>query len=193
MSSKNNRENIKVEVVQEQQKSSNNRTDKDTLTLENLTKWLNDFFVQKCPPLSQKTKDLIVKYLYIVDLILIVLMIFTIVLVIFSVISALAALVALFTKGFGYALFPSFYWSIINIAKALFGIYFGYRAIDGLKQKTDAGWTNMYYFILVLFLGSVFSFDFQSIFGSVLGVAASLYLLFQVRSEYKGVVKQATK
>ena len=193
MSSKHTQESVKVEVVEEQQKHSNFQTEKDTLTLENLTKWLDDFFVKRCPPLAQKTKDIITRYLYIADLVLIGLMIFTIILVIFSVLKALSALVVLFSIGFGSTLFTPFYWSILNLTKSVLGIFYGYKALDGLKQKTDAGWTNMYYFILVLFAGSIFSFDFSMIFGTVLSTGAALYLLFQVRSQYAMVVKQATK
>ena len=193
MSSKNNHENIKVEVVDDQPKSSKSKVETDTLTLKNLTRWLNDFFVQKCPPLTQKTKEVITKYLYIVDLVLIGLMIFTIIMVVFSALKIMSSLIFLFSFGLGTSLFSSFYSFILITTKATLGIFFGYKALDGLKQNTEAGWTNMYYFILVLLAGAILSFDFGGLFIGILSSAIALYLMFQVRSQYAGVVQQATK
>jgi hypothetical protein len=139
----------------------------------NLITTLDTYFAKKAPALPANVKEIIVKIAPWVTLIGVI---FTIPAILaFLGLGALVTSIpnALAHTGFTYTLSIIF----LVITAVLRGL-----AIPGLLAKAKKGWMMLLYSTAVSLVYSIISFDF---IGGLIGVAISLYLLFQVREYYK--------
>jgi hypothetical protein len=142
--------------------------------LVDLENKLADFFIKKLPPLPEKAKEVIVKfgpYLVVVSLILTV-----------------PAILALLGVGFGAAPFVFLgagrfgFWHIFSIVVSVLILALELMAIKGLFKREMKAWKLLFYVSLISAFSSLISFD---LWGLIIGVGISWYVLFQIRSYYK--------
>ncbi|MBP9690748.1 chromate transporter [Candidatus Woesebacteria bacterium] len=146
-------------------------------TLSQLETTLDEYFGKKAPQMPQNIKEVLVKiapYLVILG-------------VLFAVpgILALLSMGTLFTAiapfaGMSGAQLAGNIWlaSILTIPVVILEA----MAIPGLFNKTKIAWKYMYWAQLVSLVASIIQFN---LVGFVIGGAIGLYILFQIKSEYK--------
>lgn len=145
------------------------------INLDQLTKFLEEYLVEKVPALPKNVKEFLVKYAYLLNIIGIVLTIPAILSIL-----GIGAMFTVYTAGFGLAAFGLMSW----LALAFMAVGLGLRvlALPGLKARTIKGWEYTYYAALLNAVYSLINFDLG---GLIIGTAISLYFIFQVKSYYQ--------
>jgi hypothetical protein len=82
--------------------------------------------------------------------------------------------------GIGYVL------SIIHLILSAAGAVISLMAFSGLRKHTLRGWTLLFWAAAVYFVAGLLPISISGIIGAVLGVAISLYVLFQIKPYYDG-------
>lgn len=142
--------------------------------LGSVEKTLDVYLVQKAPALPKNVKEAIVQYGPWITIIIIVLALPAI----FAALGlgTLLAPVSFFVGvGFGF----NYMLTMILVAIA---IVLEIMAVPGLFKRQRSAWNFMFYSTLVSGLSNLVSYD---VFGLIIGMLLSLYILFQVKEYYR--------
>lgn len=139
-----------------------------------LEKTLDLYLVKKAPAIPEGGKEFIVKFVPWIT--------------IMFVIQTIPAVLALL--GIGTIVAPVTFLGglsggvayILNLVFLLASLVLEAMAIPGLFKRQRKGWDRIYYSILV---GALYSLFTMNLYGLVVGMLISLYILFQVKSYYK--------
>ena len=162
--------------------------------MDSLEKTFNDMFVKNAPfQIPEKGRKWIADYAWIFALIGLIVGGFWFlgvlsVLGIFSIVATAAGVG-------GYVLFSWLSLLILGAYLVVLGI-----SVPKLKAKQLSGWKLTYYSMLFFFVYDILNFVAYLGAGALMGLlwnllwlVAALYVLFQVRSQFKGADKPATK
>lgn len=151
-------------------------------TIASLESYLDFYLRGKLPGMPENAKAFLVKAIPWIDLVMIIL-----VLPLAFLALGLTALVDSFSF-FGamqasarISLSPG--WDVVFYIFLFVPLVLQAIALPGLFKKSASGWRFSFYAILVDAIGYLIALNF----GSLIGVAISLYLLFQIRSFYSGL------
>ncbi|MBP9817334.1 hypothetical protein KBC75_01070 [Candidatus Shapirobacteria bacterium] len=142
--------------------------------MSQLDTFFDTYLVKKAPTLPDNIKEVIVKYY---PYVIIISLIFTLPLILGLL--GLSALVAPFAFLGGMRNGVTF--SLANIS-ILVTTVLNTLAISGLLKRQFAGWQYLYYSALVSATFSLLMFNLGSF---VIGMAISMYFLYQIKSYYK--------
>ena len=142
--------------------------------LNALENWFEDIFGRKAPQLPEKWREVIVKITPWVTLIIMLLALPAVLFVlgIGAVVLPVTAVVTMHTGGM--------YW--IGFILAVVALVLEAIAIPGLfKRSLASGWRFVYWASLITAISGLLSLNF----GSLIGLAISLYILFQIKKYYR--------
>lgn len=155
---------------------------KSKFTIASLESYLDFYLRGKLPGMPENAKAFLVKAIPWIDLVMIIL-----VLPLALLALGLTALVDSFSF-FGamqtsarIAVSPG--WDAVFYIFLFVPLVLQAIALPGLFKKSASGWRFSFYAVLVDAVGYVIALNFNSL----IGVAISLYLLFQIRSYYSGL------
>lgn len=139
-----------------------------------LEEWLEEYLGHKAPQLPQHWRETIAKFAPWVTLVVFVLalpLIFGVFGLSFVLYSSAAVVGAVQYGAWG--------WTMVLIAAA--SLILELIALPGLFKRSKQGWVFIFYAALVGAAAHILSFNFGSLIGDIL----SLYVIFQIKNQYK--------
>lgn len=148
---------------------------KDSLIhyLEKLEDTLEVYFLHKAPEMPEGVKNAIVVFMPWIMIVIVVLSIPTII----ALFGGAAFLPFTYTGQVSYG-----FMSILSHIFGLGAVVLEVMAIPGLLKKTSRGWKLLFYSAL---LGLISSLLIGNIFGFLISLIISMYIIFQIREKYR--------
>jgi hypothetical protein len=142
--------------------------------MDQLEATLKEYLIDKAPAMPAKWKELLVKYLPWITLI-----VFIVFLPVVLAVLGIGAVLLPFSFVGGIGSGISYTLSVLVLAAAL---VLEAMAIPGLFKQTAKSWRLLYYSALINALYNLLTFNLS---GLIIGTLITLYLLFQIKSYYK--------
>ncbi len=98
------------------------------------------------------------------------------------VLLVLSPLAALGGGGLGYV------GTIIHLILSAVGAVISLMSFSGLKRRSYSGWTMAFWASAIYIVAGLLPLSLGAIFGTVIGAAVSLYILFQIKPYYDGTI-----
>jgi hypothetical protein len=98
------------------------------------------------------------------------------------VLLVLSPLAGLAGGGLGYVA------TIIHLILSAVGAVLSLMAFGGLRRRSLSGWTKSFWATAVYLIAGLLPLSLGAIFGTVIGGAISLYILFQLKPYYDGSI-----
>jgi hypothetical protein len=181
---------IDAQKTDSQSNSSSAKDFRDDMQglLGTIDKLFTEWFVVKAPALPVNVKEGLVKYLPIINLIILILGGVGLVGALDSLLIALP-LIASVSILAPVASGQSIVYLIISLGLGILGFYFRVQAQQGLNKQKKSAWTNLWYAQLVGIVGTILTiftgFGFFSIVFGLAFDALFMYFLYQLRKYYK--------
>ncbi|HSX53172.1 MAG TPA: hypothetical protein VLF90_02260 [Patescibacteria group bacterium] len=166
------------------------------MSLNKIEDMLSDVFVKKAPKMPENGKKALVQYLPWIDLVLGILTLWSAL-----VLWHWAHLANAFVN-YANSINQLYGNNLVQANRLTAGVWFGLivlivegvlylAAFPGLRERKKSGWNLLFYasMVNVVYAIVIFFTDYGGIgtlLGSLIGTAIGLYILFQVRSAYKG-------
>lgn len=162
-------------------KTSHESVDKNNLFTQ-IDDYLHDFLVERAPELPSNVKETFVKFMPIINMLVIFSTVFASFISIYSVV--LIQQIATFSSGifgYGYLGQNNALANGLNIAVYGFVLYFLIKAQTGLQPKNYSAWKYLVFAQLINTVIAILSFSLPWLFGNLI----TLYVLYQIKTYYK--------